>query len=306
MSAGAQLRDPGRVVIGFALGLVPSAAIAWGQAFYDWSIVPHAGAAGLFLNREVLAETAAPIAVCGVIRRGWIGMAVCALASIPLAICQSRVSVGAAAVALVLMAPIRRRAKVSILALVVLAGSIALITMGIGKFGSGMQRIVLWGAAILTLDPRGQGLGWWASVHMQPNEEYVHSDVLQIFVELGLPGVLLLIAPAAALRGPSTPERAALATIAIESVVSFPLHTPAVAFLAAVLAGGILRAWADVRLAELVGRARNVLGALRWKGALAAGVVRSRARELSEVSMGAHFWAHHFRGSAHGSGELRE
>lgn len=132
--------------------------------------------------------------------------------------------------------------------------------------------------------------------------ESAHCEYLQAGAELGLPGLLvacgatLLLAAAAAKRlralppasrGPVVTLLAAVASIAAQSVVDFPLHTPPAALLLVVLCAGL-------RLHGVVGWERPVTFRTRPVYA-AAGVLVALALAAAAVRPVLGFW--HYLGS---------
>ena len=232
------------VMAGLAAGLVASSALL----VYAYGDSP----AGLFLNSEVLAEFAALIAVWAFVRKWYI---TAASTLIPLAICQSRIAVLAVAVGLVFAYwPRSTRARAAIIAAIV-AISAALLFASAHKAGSADHRLILWGTAVVAFfhAPFGSGLGWFQAA--QPESMFAHSDVLQMLVELGIGAAAIILLPIAALkqgRGTNA-ERAVFAAVCFQTMVSFPLHMPAGAFVAALVAGRLVGRRAVVRMGKPVG-----------------------------------------------------
>ena len=222
------------------LGLCAAAALSGILGILQYAgvfkAVPHSGIAGLFLNSEVLAELLAPLLVWALWKRRF---ALAALLATPLVLGDSRIAVGAVLFGLWWgWTPRHRWIKGVALAVIAVAAVAALLLV---KGQSTGMRFVLWGTAILSMTPTGLGLGWWGAAHPFPWEDYVHSDVLQAFVEMGPAAILFLAFPAWLLwrRDGNVAEQSAFAAVVAEAFVSFPLHVPATAFLAALLAGGL-------------------------------------------------------------------
>lgn len=252
---GAGIDDLGPLLTGCAAGLALSSALAVGQSF-GWSPVPQdAAPAGLFWNREALAEFAAPLAVWMLATRRWAWFAV---ALVPLVLCHSRIAVAAAVLGAWFLPGLSRRAAAASLAALILAAAASLFLLGDDKIASAMTRLILWGATAMAVTPLGHGLGWFAATH--PTDSFAHSDVLQAFAELGAPAALLLAFPALALfdRRGGHADRAAFIVLCAEALVSFPLHMPATGFLAGVLAGHLARRRDRVRGDQPLGRMADV------------------------------------------------
>jgi hypothetical protein len=263
MIAAAGEADVEPAIEAFGWGVGVSALIAVPQSM-GWSPVYQiTSPAGLFASSEVLAEVAAPVLVWAALRRPhgaritphW---GLVALMLIPLALCHSRIAVAVAAAGLVAgWRPSRSWHRPAALILLSVAAVAAVGLFGAGKMQSGLDRVVLWGAAVQSITPVGRGLGWWAFAHPGSIEEFAHSDALQMMVEVGGGALFFFAVPVLILLrrdAGSTAERAALVTLCIEAVVSFPTHLAAPGFLAAVLAGGMARARRRVRALELAGR----------------------------------------------------
>jgi hypothetical protein len=232
--------------------MVIAQACGWPPALAN--LVPQGAApAGFFYNREILAEFAAPLAVWALVSRRWV-LSVPVL--IPVVLCHSRIAVLVLACGLIYAWVPHWRIRALLLSGVALVGLGAAIFLGIASAG---LRAVLWGAAWLSITPMGHGLGWWQAAHPFPIEEFVHSDVLQAFVETGWLGGACLVAIGCiaffsgcrCAGSECRAVRAAFLGLGIECVVSFPLHTPAAGFLLACLAGFLARNGAYLRSIRL-------------------------------------------------------
>lgn len=237
----------------------------------DYRLVPKAQdyPGGLFLSSEILAELAAPLLVWALCSRRW---AYAAIAGIPLVFCHSRISIFVLVMGLLYAVKIPRAVKVSAVGAGAVLATLLLLTGP--RIDSVLERVGLWGTAVLSLTWFGEGLGWWSAAHPFPFQMFVHSDLLQFGVELGLGALLLVwigVVPFFSSAG-TTAQRAAYVAIGIEIVVSFPLHFPASAFLFAVLAGFLAHGGADVRVAQPDGAIRH-LARFRRKAASAAALL---------------------------------
>ena len=233
------------VMAGLAAGLAASSALL----VYNYGDKP----VGLFLNSEVLAEFAALITVWAVVQKRYI---TAASTLVPLALCHSRIALLTVAVGLVFAYwPRSTRARAAVITAIV-AVAAELLFASAYKAGSADHRLILWGTAAVALfhAPFGSGLGWFQAA--QPESMFAHSDVLQMLVELGIGAIAIVLIPIVALRkGRGTnAERAVLVAVCFQAVVSFPLHMPASAFVAALVAGRLVGRRAVVRMGEPVGR----------------------------------------------------
>ncbi len=241
---------------GLALGIGVSSAIC----LLDLSgvqIVAKASTApaGLFYNSEVLAEFAAPVFLWTVISKRW---PLAAMTFVPIAMCNSRIALlVVAAGALYAYWPRSKLLGVSLVVALFVCASVALVAWGQGKIDSAGLRVVVWLATLLAATPLGNGLGWFAAAH--PAEQFAHSDMIQAINELGIGAIFLAAVPVLVLRGNrgSNAERAVFIAACVEVVVSFPLHVPASAFVAAIAAGYLAGNRATVSVGRPDRRNRN-------------------------------------------------
>lgn len=234
--------DIDSVITAFGWSIAISCLIAVPQ-WFGWSPVFQTSApAGLFLNSEVLAEIAAPLLVWAAFKHRW---ALAVLMLVPLVLCHSRIAVLVAAAGLLAgWRPKQTWIKGLIFSAMMLAAILSVILFGAEKASSGMTRLVLWGAALQSIELFGQGIGWWALAHPDPFEEFAHSDLLQLMVELGVGALFFFAIPVLILSrrdAGNAAERAAFVAVCTEAIVSFPLHLATSGFLAAVLAGNLAR-----------------------------------------------------------------
>lgn len=134
------------------------------------------------------------------------------------------------------------------------AGALVLVLPGVGDHLAGRWQLTRIVAAVATdALPFGVGAGQLHGTFLErqstaiaagdadpalwSNLVHAHNEPLQALVELGLPGLVLLVPLVAALVGPRSPARAALAAALTVALVSPALHEPATAALAFVCAG---------------------------------------------------------------------
>jgi len=249
--AAADAEDLSPALAAFGWGIAASSVLAALQFAGVPTGLPHAGPAGLFMNSEILAETAAPIFVWAAWERRW---ALAAFLAVPVALCESRVAILAVAAGALWAASVPARVKAFIMAAVALPAAATVFALGLGKTVSAFDRVLLWTTGALHVTPWGRGIGWWPVAFPGPMQEYAHSDALQLVVELGVGGLLLAAVPAMILlkgRKDDVARRAALVAMLAEAAISFPLHVPASGFLAALLAGGLVLPRDRVRRREL-------------------------------------------------------
>ena len=253
LGAGLDQTGLDRMLTGMLVGLVPSSVLCILTATTGWLPVLQFSQqpGGLFGSSEILGEFAAPLFVWALLRRSpW-----ALIPAVPIVLTQSRIVwVTTGVVCLALWPRLGRMTRCAAVAVILASGCGLLILLGAPKADSAGTRIVIWLATAMAFRPGGQGIGWFTSAH--PAEEFAHGDVLQAFVELGLGAAIIAIVPAVALfraGDRSLAARGALLALCLESLVSFPLHTPASGFLAAVLAGHLVRRRDGVRDPEPLG-----------------------------------------------------
>jgi hypothetical protein len=246
--AAAAIDDISPVLIALCIGVGISGLLAIVQVFGYSPVAQAIGSgwttlrpAGLFYNRGVLAETAAPLLVWAACSRR---IVLAAPLAIPLLLCQSREAILAAGVGLCVALP-RRAAMIAGALTLAAVGTITLL--GIGKFVSLDERLLIWQTTISDLTLFGHGVGSFFATY--PHWETAHNDALQLVSELGIGAIPFLAVLAIGLyRGWSqTAERAALVALMVEGIVSFPLHMPTTAFLGMVLVGDMVGRGYDLR-----------------------------------------------------------
>lgn len=261
--AGAGLKSLDGVMTGLALGIGVSAAVCVAQLFgYDGAdqrmgSVP----AGLFYNREMLVEFAAPVLVWAIVAGRVSGrrrraadpcsLALASLPAAPLLFCQSRLAVLAVACGLLYSWRASLRGKLAVLISVAGMGAASIFWLGEWKMITAATRIGEWLMAIGNLTPLGLGLGWFRD-HTFPDPSSAHSEPLQLMVEMGIGSIFWLAIPVVIWwRGAGgRVERAVFLAICIEAALSFTLHQPAAGFVAAVGAGFMARRRSLVRMGE--------------------------------------------------------
>ena len=274
-SASLDPLDRDRIMFAFCCGLCVSGAAMLVEES-GWGIARS----GLFFNREIMAETAVFGLLWSIGRRQWPFVVIL---SVMLILCEERLALAiACAGALYLLVPDRRILFVG-LALALVAAVAAVLEL---KIGSSFHRLTLWGAAILSLDPVGRGVGWWFQAHPFGGEEYAHSDLLQSGVEIGFAGLLWpLFFALVWLRGSGDKVwRACFLAGVAEFALSFPTHLPAQVFAFALAAGGVA---CRVRLPHGVGFPRRTPDAerSRWQWSHGGRISRGSRSSAGVVSV---------------------
>lgn len=237
--AGSALPSLRPVLIGAGFGMAVNSVLVVAQNL-GWQGIPQATApAGLFVNKNYVAE-AAMLVLIGLmaLRLRWLALAVAPAAILPL----GRGALLAGLAAGVAWVWTRSRAAAAGIMAVGLGGVLWLRWQDTGM----AERWGLWRDTVRGLTPLGHGLGSfqttfpvysrdWNFMHDRP--AHAHSDWLEFAFELG-PGALLLAALCAmALRRGPAPERLMLVAFLTEAAVGFPTHWPVTAALAALVLG---------------------------------------------------------------------
>ncbi len=257
MFAASQQDSLDSAMVGMCAGVGVSLLVSIPAMFgRPWLPQSSDGFAGLFYNSEVLTEFGAPLLAWALVKRRWF------LALIPLAPAlanESRVALLSVGVALIVAFwPRAWKWRIAVLcgAAVLAGGAFVYVTMEGHRFASAALRLTIWLTTVYAIDPLGHGIGWYRAVHN--TEEFSHSDVLQAFAELGVGALFFAAIPVYALMNRRDhAERAAFIVICVELVISFPLHVPASAFLAALLAGYLIRDRTGFRVLRFDGRDRD-------------------------------------------------
>lgn len=232
---------------GVAWGLGISSALVIGQSL-GWSPVDQvASPAGLFLNRDLVAEVSALVLVWAAAQRRW---GCLALVAPPLILCGSRTALGTVAVGGAFLLPRRWSVVLLVAGLLIVLALSAFDFKGV-SFG---RRIDAWEWTYRHITLWGMGLG--TVVHSY--WETTHSDVLQAICETSFAAIGLVALFAIAAWRAAGIDRALVASCALQALVAFPLRAPASAFVVAVVLGYMLRRGARVCGSEYGGRDRVV------------------------------------------------
>lgn len=241
---GAQLQSIRPVMIGSGLGLSVSSALAILQWYGITSIVDAPGPAGLFLNKNFLAEAAALVIVYAVASRiWWLVLAMLPAVVLP----QARGAWLAIAVCAVIM--LWQRSRIA----TIIATALAIAFMGYAVLSvplfSMTERMAIWQDTAANLSLFGYGIGGFvenfpliakqfAMVTSRPRQ--AHNEYLQVAFETGFVGLALMIPLLVTLlRGPATPVRLVLIAMLVEACFAFPFQMPATGFLGLLVAGHI-------------------------------------------------------------------
>lgn len=260
---GAQMSDLRPLYAGSALGVAISSIVAIVQ-WCGYVPVPDlapGNAAGLFVNRLILAETAALVGVAILASRMWWWLPG-VLPSLLLPGERAPVLAFGLAGGLALWRTSRLAAVALAIASVAFIGAIT--GQSSDRVESAQQRIELVQSTSSHISAIGQGFGSYREAAPQPiagiKVDHAHNELLEIAFEIGWIGALLLVvlavsalfaAGAADIADGNLFSAATVVVFALmmESVFAFPLHEPATGFLGLLCAGHCIRALPGARVA---------------------------------------------------------
>ncbi len=257
---GSSLTNLRPVYAGFALALGVSSVIAIAQTFWDWQGVFHAshGAAGLFVNKNSMAEIAALVLIGVLVERmWWLVPLILPAALLPV----SRTTL----LALAVSGLVALRSPLAWFLVCFGLSGVAVFVFDLGWWpaipNSLYERLSFWGDTVRNLNVMGHGLGSFNGLYpsfatadtLAVRTDHVHNDYIEWVFELGAVGAALLAALVVCLvRGRAVRCSAGCVAVAlgVEMLLAFPLHLPCTAFLGALvlghLAGNRDRVWVGV------------------------------------------------------------
>lgn len=216
------------VFLGLALGLGVSAGLCLVQMLGYSPVQEIASPAGLFMNRDVLAELAAILLVWEISRRKRLW--VLGVTGVPLVLCQSRVALGMVLAGVMVGEGWWRKWWVWAGG----AGALGVLWMLPGKGLSAMGRVEGWKLGWELGSWKGLGLGFFE--YVSPSMQLVHSDLGRWWDELGIVG-LVGVGIWAAGRRWEREDWGLLAATGLGLLVAFPLEMPANAACVALVLG---------------------------------------------------------------------
>ena len=243
-----------------AYGIGLSSAVAIVQWFGYQPVIALTPISGLFLNKNILAETASLVVVGCLVYRLWFT----ALLTVPAIILPmhrgSMIALAIAGMIWVFWKLHGRTFNVWLLPFVLLS-SLGMATLGLHNIPASLsERLAIWHATYDGLTWFGHGPGSFAQLFAVYAAPYIdtiehrplhaHNDLLELTFEYG---VFALVPAAFALFCllARSPVRFVVLVFLIEGLVEFPLYMPATAFLAALCAGHLCRDGNRLRLGEL-------------------------------------------------------
>ena len=240
---GSQTRDLRRVYIGFALGVTVSSGFAVAQYLGYAPFGTLTPVAGLYINRNFMAEAAALVAIALVCERLWWFIPGLLPAII---LPEARGALLGLAVALAVQYRAHWRILLPVAAVAVLGVAYwTIIKLG----GSDAERSLIWRSAAHGITLFGHGVGsFWSTypsfdlrINPASSPEHAHNEFIDIAFELGLVGLVLFCIVCLTLVGPLDTVRLVLIGLLVESCFEFPIHMPSTAFLGMVVAGHAVR-----------------------------------------------------------------
>lgn len=224
--------DTDGLLIGFAIGIALQAPLVIAQAHGFDLIGQSVPPAGLFYNRNFLAEAAVPVLIWLCYRPNLAARMIAVGVAIDACLSFDRAAAVGAAVGLWFVLGRRSRIVLATLAFAVIAELTLISAWGEQSIAG---RLLIWGAIISHMSWFGAGASA-STVMLYPLAHAVHSDPLQLLYELGLGAIPLFWVIGNAFQSDG-PERPALACLVAESMFSLPFQLPATIFLAALLIG---------------------------------------------------------------------
>jgi hypothetical protein len=241
-----------------AVSLALTLPLVFFQALGYQGIPQTAPPAGLFLNKNVLAESAAALLVAMTFLRRW-HIAIPLLVITLLA--QERAAyVGMTAAVILYLWPRRRSLAYALLACI----GVSVLVMS--STPSALDRFGIWQDTLQGVTWMGQGIGSFFTMFpatathidtMLVRPEQAHNEFLHFLFELGIGSAGLWALGYFAIRGKQELERLVFASIVAMSLFAFPFHMPLTAFLAALVAGRLCSSERDDVGFAVDGRSRH-------------------------------------------------
>lgn len=230
---------------GLALGLGVSAIAAIAQKLGYFGVYTlNNQIAGLFINPNIYSEISAILLISLLVLKLWWLIPL----TLPgLVLAPSRTAILALGVGLILWAW-RRNKLHGVVALVVSLVIGLLIYQSKFNIGSISERFDLWIDTIKGFTLLGNGVGSYEILfplyaeHINTElarPKYAHNDLLNLIYEFGIGSLLILMVLFNAFKS-GREETAILATVFIVSLFTYPLHVPATAFIAFLVAGYVI------------------------------------------------------------------
>lgn len=239
---GSELPDLRKLFIGAAMGMTLSSAAAIAQVFFNYKgIAQYAIPGGLFINPIMLGEISALVLLGLIVHRLWY-----LIPCVAPAMLLSGARGAWLGLIVGLVAWTRSRALAALCLTVLIAGSWHAYNTN-WRIDSIQERFAIWSDTYDGLTWRGRGVGSFYGQYpdvasrtdtLKARPNHAHNDILEIAFELGIAGAGLVVALCGVLlshhRGRHWPVFIAFLVMGL---FGFPLHNPATAFIAAMVAG---------------------------------------------------------------------
>lgn len=248
---GAQLQSLRPLLVGASIGLMLNSVLVIAQVYGFHSIQQVVSPAGLFMNKNLLAEFAGLVLVGVVYERIWWAI----IPVLPSVILTESRGVYVTLISVVALLVFRKRPTVVVY---LLAASIAVFgTYYLSHFdGSVMERLAIWRDTFAGYSWLGRGLGQFYVTYpeyatlvdtLAQRPEHVHNDLLELGYELGVGASMVIAFVVVTWRAALPTERAILLAFGVIGIFSFPFYMPATAAIFALVAGRLARAGASLR-----------------------------------------------------------
>lgn len=243
--------------VGMGLGLGVSAAIAGFQGFGVSPVEQIAPPAGLYGNKNFLAEAAALVTVALVLtpRRRWLALLPAAAIAVTMGynVVMGQTGCRGAAVAILAAGLVwlwRRMPWVTVgIVIVASAFGIDYVRSDPHRLASLVERFIIWSDTLDGLSWFGHGIGSYytalpehgprLAMLMQARVVHAHNDALELIFEFGLGAVGFVSLLAMALAAGAERERLVLVAFLAAGLTGFPLYESSTAFLAFLVAGNL-------------------------------------------------------------------
>ena len=263
IALGEALAGLRQVWLGAGLGLVMNLPFVMFQFHIgqpSWSTMMQvAPPAGLFVNKNMLAEAAAVVLAGAVAARMW---PLVALSGYIVVVTECRGAI--AGLGLAALAWVWRRSRVTACSLGLGCALTAALWLALASPGlSTTVRLAMWLETTEHLSILGAGTGSFYhdfpmlqsaldTIHARPL--HVHNDYLELIYELGTPGLVAILALAWACRGAPLSVLAPLLTLAGSAAFAMPWRNPATLLLGGLLLGHAMRLGTGLRGVSPLGR----------------------------------------------------
>lgn len=248
---GSTLQDLKPIAMGMILGIAVSGILTWFQKFGLSPVDQVISPAGLFMNKNLLAEAGVVTTILAIAYRQW---ALTALTLSAALLPMSRGAILGLIAAGIAWVWSRNKTAGIILAL-------GIITLAVGAFAFGYRletvdhRMAIWADAAQNLKWFGNG---WGSFYVQfpstaeftnvlfQRPEHAHNDFLELIYDLGLISVPFFLLFGYILIQAEELERLILLSILVMGAFGFPLYAPFTGFAFALVAGHVARRGASL------------------------------------------------------------